>query len=63
MVPDILGWELDIGIEILKKHGFKGEDIIIREYTSPKKDTIGNDMRILKTDISCGKITLFVSYF
>lgn len=63
MLPDILGYNLEIGTLLLKEYGVKIEDIIICDYMSPKKDIIGNDKRILGINEISGKIVLTVSNF
>lgn len=63
MLPDILGFSLDEGIDILHKSGFCAGDIIINEYFSPKRDIIGNTKRIVRVDNLIEKIILTVSYF
>lgn len=63
MIPDVLGYKLEDAIKFLNESGISMEDMKTQEYTSPKKDIIGNDIRVLKVEKSCGKITLVISNF
>jgi hypothetical protein len=63
MLPDILGFHIDEGIDLLVKSGINNSDISICEYYSPKEDKMGSDRRIVKTNEVSGKIILTVSYF
>ena len=63
MVPDIIGYNINDGLYMLKQNGFSIGDIVLHEYMSPKMDIIGNDLRILKTEQINSKIILTISYF
>lgn len=63
MIPDILGFTLNDGIDLLNKSGFEQKDIVIIEYSSPKGDKIGNDRRIVRVDSRSGKILLLTCNF
>lgn len=63
MVPDIIGYNINDGLYMLKQNGFSLGDIVLHEYMSPKMDIIGNDLRILKTEQINSKIILTISYF
>jgi hypothetical protein len=63
MVPDILGFRVEEGINILLKSGIKSDSIVIKDYLSPKEDILGNDRRILRVDEENERITLIVSNF
>ena len=63
MIPDIIGYNINDGLYMLKQNGFSIGDIVLHEYMSPKMDIIGNDLRILKTEQINSKIILTISYF
>lgn len=63
MLPDIIGYNIEEGISLLLKSGFKIEDIHMIEYTSLKHQVLGEDARILKAAVQNGKVILTVSYF
>jgi hypothetical protein len=63
MIPDIIGYNINDGLYMLKQNGFSLDDIVLHEYMSPKMDIIGNDLRILKAEQINSKIILTISYF
>jgi hypothetical protein len=63
MIPDILGYDLKDGIDLIKKSGIDDRDIFIKKYISPGKENAGNDTRILRVDMKDGKIILIVGGF
>jgi hypothetical protein len=63
MIPDILGYKLEKGIELLCKQGISPETIVIREYISPNMVILGNEKRILRASRKKGEIFLIVSNF
>lgn len=63
MIPDILGYDLKDGIDLIKKSGIDDRDIFIKQYISPGGENKGNDTRILRVDMKDGKIILIVSGF
>lgn len=63
MIPDILGFRLEEGIDMLLRSGIIKSSIVVRDYFSPKKDILGREKRVLRVDEEDGRITLIVSYF
>jgi hypothetical protein len=63
MLLDIVGYNIFEGIEILRKNNINNEQLVVKEYSSPRGDIIGDDKRIVRVDERCGKITLIISNF
>lgn len=63
MLPDIIGYNINDGLYMLKQNDFSMDDVVLCEYMSPKMDIIGNDLRILKAEQNNSKIILTISYF
>lgn len=65
MLPDIVGYKVSDGVEILKKYGINKDDIVIDQYTSPniRGADIGSDNRVIKVKKVDGKIILIAGSF
>lgn len=63
MLPDILGYKMEEGIQKLRESGIEPDSVSIVEYYSPKLDIIGNDRRIVRVKKSDNRIILTVSNF
>jgi len=63
MLPDILGYRLDKGIQLLKEQGVDTHYVLIDEYNSPKNVIMGTDKRIIRADEKDGKVILIVGSF
>lgn len=63
MLPDILGCELEKGIQKLCESGIDLDCILTVDYFSPKVDIIGDDRRIVRVKKKDNRIILTVSNF
>lgn len=63
MLPDVLGFRIEEGIQKLRESGIEPDSVSIKEYYSPKLDIIGNDRRIVRVKKSDKRIILTVSNF
>lgn len=63
MLPDVLGYKMEEGIQKILESGIEPDSVSIEEYYSPKIDIIGNDKRIVRVKESDNRIILTVSNF
>lgn len=60
MLKDIIGYEVDDAIKILEDNNYI---IILKEYTTPRRDIMGNRKRVVKVTEKDNNVIIIFSYF